>query len=140
MGGHLGVALWRQLPTADICCLIGLALFFGGTGHQATLLEVKRTFIGTSLKMADHRHGNDPIPIGQLDAPHTGGFSARKHPHFCGAEADRAAQRGDQHHVILFRGNARIHQADTFGQIHRDLAVAHHIREIRQPVPSDIPS
>ena len=88
--------------------------------------------------MTDDRHRHHSVAFGQTNATHTGGAARFEHADFLGREADRAAKFSDQHDVVILIGNRGVHQRDPFGQLHGNLAVAHHIGEIRQIVLAHI--
>ncbi len=84
--------------------------------------------------MADDGHADDRVAGGEADAAHAGGIAGLEDADRGGREPDRAAHPRDQHHVVGSGRDACVHELHALGQLHRDLAVAHHVGEVREPV------
>ena len=131
---HFGIAVGGKLA----CFHGGLILirlgFFDNASHQAALFQIGFTLGGVGLKMADDGHGDDLVALRQPDTAHAGRAARFEDADIGGGKADGAAKGGDQHDIIGIGADGGVDQGDAFGQVHRDLAVAFDIGEIRQIV------
>src|SRR5690606_38224934 len=109
-----------------------------GTAFGNRTLQIGRALSRVRIDVMQDGHGDDLVAIGQIDAAHADGVAARKDAHIGDGEANALATGAGQKHVVEFR--TRIDREDFIAlvfELHRDLAVAVDLNEVRQLVTAN---
>ena len=87
--------------------------------------------------MAQPRHGDDRVVLGQLNAPDPGGGAPGKHAHAGDRETDAFAAPGRQQDIVVLGAGSDPDQPVALGQLHGNLAVGLDVDEILERITPD---
>ena len=87
--------------------------------------------------MLQERQAHDFVAVSELDAAHASRLAALEHAHLANGEADAFATAGGKQDVVALAADLNADNAVARIELHRNLAVAVNVREIRKLVSSN---
>ena len=127
---HLVIAFLAERDIGDGLVFLRFGPVVGCASQRAAHFQIGGAFFAAGHEMADHRHRHHHIALAKPDATHARGIASLEDTHIGSAEPYGAPARGDQHHIVIFRADARVHHLHVRRQFHRDLAVGFDIGEV----------
>src|SRR3954451_9028410 len=108
-----------------------------GATHRRGASQERHPLLRRRVDMAQDRHRDEAVALAERNAAHARRVAALEHAHIGNGEADALALRRREQHVVGLRADLHVDDLVALVELHRDLAGAVDLHEVRQLVAAD---